>query len=214
MIGLGSRSCSHLLFRGQLALNEQTLDELQSEFGVDLKTKRRLSFRERAVQEQLVNVAHERWIEYVEVSFKGQAKDDQTYEIEFHYDVETPKRKPRVASEDHPKAASALGILEAINDQIQFECEAGFVYRDSSRQRLFPFKVQASESLEQGFDEVRGLTMVKLEEEEVLYTVTLESLDLEELSLHAFFNHSASFSEALPEEILRKAIDIKSRFLE
>ena len=205
MIGLNVQSCRHLLFTSRISLDDSILEEIQVSFDVNLSAKRRWRILER--------VALDRSVEYVQVQFEKQPGNESNCEVGFHYDAEMRTRRARTTQAEYPKATEILSILSSLSQPAEFDCEALFAHPPPSAQNLFPMRTQELERNGGAFDEIRGITLVKLEQDEVLYNVTLQSLDLQELLLDVSFNHVSTFSDSLPREVLRKASNIQSNFL-
>ena len=206
MINLASQSCVHLLFSCQTALITPVLEQIRTQFNVNLSGRRRRGFHERA--------AVDRRVEHLQVSFSGQPGPASTFEIEFHYDAETLKRGARTVSHDFAKGAALLKTLSSLPQEVEFECGVSFEYGPPAAEKLFPVGLGSPEQADRAFDEIRGLTAVKLEDGEAFYTVALESFDLETLSVYVTFKHTGSFSATLPARLLQRAVSISSRFSE
>ena len=207
MIGLARSSCDHFLFSGQAALSASVMDQIQNEFSVDVRTSRQgLEFRERA--------AIDRSVEHLQVRLVGESEQPLTFEIGFHYDADTLRRRARTAPDEFRSGAVLLEVLAGLSAEVEFECSASFEYRLTAAQRLFPVRLGTGDQEGRAFDEIRGLTAVKLEDGEVFYTVALESFDLETLSAYVTFKQTASFSATLPARLLQRAVSIGSRFSE
>ena len=206
MIGMADNSCVHLLFAGLASLPDTVTNQIGSRFEVDLAAKRRvLAFRERA--------AVDRRVEHLHVRVAGQSNEPSSYEIEFHYDADALLRRARTTQRELVKSTALLGVLAALPREVEFECSASFEYGPKSAQGLFPVRLGTAQGSDRAFDEVRGLTTVKLEDGGVSYTVALESLDLETLSLYVEFKRAERFSSGLPAAILERAVTIASGFI-
>ena len=206
MLGLRNSDCRHLLFSARLSLDATLLEKMGREFNVDLSRKRRWRLEERASVDE--------WVEYVEITLERKPGREAVHEIEFHYDTDTPKRKPKGAGASHSEVAKQLSIMSGLREPAKFECEASFEFAAPGLQEFFPIKVGEVPQAERPFDEIRGLSMVKLKDGDVQYTATLETSALRELSLTVSFEAAAHFSRTLPQRVLQQAVDIKSRFLE
>lgn len=138
------------------------------------------------------------------------AENKADFRISFNY---IPERHERLAKKV-PKVGQLIDIVSNLQQEVKFNCSVTFQF--SKRERtspilLLPMRISRSAIIP--FDEVRGMRLVKLEDNKILYSVILDLTSEGILQQNIGFPYSANFSGTLADNILHEATDISRKFV-
>jgi hypothetical protein len=138
------------------------------------------------------------------------ATNESEFRISFNYALAKAERLPKKL----PKVEQLIDVLSNIRQEATFNCSVTFQFgkrEPASSVVVLPIRISRSATIP--FDEVRGIRLVKLEDNKILYSVILDLTSEGALHQNIGFSHSANFSRTLVDDILHKATDISRKFI-
>lgn len=205
VLNLEFYSCRHLLFAGRCPLTQELVQRLKEGLQIDMGSRRRALLSEKFRPATLVHSLQ------LTLKKRTSLREDML-EIEFHFDAAKASRHMQLEEKPY-LTQTALETMGAVTDNIEFDCSALFLYGGDAVKSLFPIRFGLPEVPDRSFDEIRGISAVKMSDGKEIYKVYLESTDLKELHLEIDFNIPGLFSLDLPQAILEEAHKIASRFV-
>lgn len=138
------------------------------------------------------------------------AENKTDFRISFNYSLEKYERLAKKL----PKVEQLIDIFSNLQQEVTFNCSVSF--RFGKRERMSPMfllPMRISRSATIPFDEVRGMRLVKLEDNKILYSVILDLTSEGTLQQNIGFPYLRNFSRTLADDILHNATDISRKFI-
>jgi len=115
---------------------------------------------------------------------------------------------------DMPRLSTLKDILCAIEEPIEFQCSAVFMFsRISKVKQILRLPMTLFDSNELPFNDISGLRLVKREGRKSIYNVILEILPNGSISQSVQYQYNSTFNESIIHEVVMKGVDISNKFL-